>query len=55
MKPYQNVCLDDVSVEFENGSCWNKNSVTRSNLKKKKKKKKKNLEYVLEATFSVRL
>ena len=22
MKPGQNVCLDEISDEFENGSCW---------------------------------
>ena len=34
MKPYQNVCLDKISDEFENRSCWVKNYVTKSNLRK---------------------
>ena len=25
MKLYQNVCLDEISVKFKNGSCWVKN------------------------------
>ena len=33
MKPGQNVCLDEISDKFENGSCWLKNKVTRSNLR----------------------
>ena len=34
MKLGQNVCLDEISDEFDNGSCWVKNKVTRSNLRK---------------------
>ena len=34
MNPGQNVCLDVIFDEFENGSCWVKNLVTRSNLRK---------------------
>ena len=34
MKLYQNVCLDKILNEFENGSCRVKNFVTRSNLRK---------------------
>ena len=34
MKIGQNVCLDKISDEFENGSCRVKNQVTRSNLRK---------------------
>ena len=42
----QYVCLDEISNNFENGSWWVKNWVTRSNLKE-------NLVYPLEARFSV--
>ena len=45
-KPGQNICLDLISNEFENGLCWLKSWVTRSNLIK-------NLIYALAATFSV--
>ena len=34
MKLGQNVCLDEISDAFENGSCWVKNWVTESNLRK---------------------
>ena len=34
MKLSQNVCLDEISEEFENGSYWVKNQVTKSNLGK---------------------
>ena len=34
MKLGQNVCLDEISYEFEIGSCWVKNRVTRSILEK---------------------
>ena len=34
MKLGQNVCLDKISNEFENGSCGVKNYVNRSNLRK---------------------
>ena len=34
IKVCQNVCLNKISSEFENGSCWVKNKVTRSNLRK---------------------
>ena len=34
MKVGQDVCLDEISDEFENGSCGVKNKVTRSNLRK---------------------
>ena len=34
MKLCQNVCLDKISDKFENVSCWVKNLVTRSNLRK---------------------
>ena len=34
MKLGQNVCLDEILDEFQNGSCWDKNYVTRSNLRK---------------------
>ena len=30
----QNVSLDEILDEFENGSCWIKKKVTRSNLRK---------------------
>ena len=30
----QNVCLNDISYEFKNGSCLVKNQVNRSNLRK---------------------
>ena len=50
MKRTQNVCLDEISDRFENGSCWVK---TRSLVQMLEKKKK--LVYALEATFSVRL
>ena len=33
MKFGQNICLDEISDEFENGSCQVKNKVTRSNLR----------------------
>ena len=46
MKLGQNVCLDEISDGFENGSCWVKNYVTRS-------KFRKNVVYAPEATFSV--
>ena len=42
----QNVCLDEISGDSKNGLCRVKNLVTESNLKK--------IEYVLEASFSVR-
>ena len=48
MKLVQNVCLDETSQEFENGSCWVEKLVTRSNLRK-------NFVCALEATFSVLL
>ena len=35
MKLGQNVCLEEISDEFENGSCWVKNYVSRSNVTKK--------------------
>ena len=35
MKFGQNVCLDEISDEFEIESCQNKNYVNRSNLRKK--------------------
>ena len=44
MKLGQNVCLDKISGEFENGLCGVKNWV----------KSLKKLVYPLEATFSVR-
>ena len=47
VKPGQNVCLDEISDKFRDGSCWVKNYVTRSNVSK-------NLVYALEATFSDR-
>ena len=34
MKLSQNVCLDEISNEFKNGSYWVKNKVTRSNFRK---------------------
>ena len=34
MKHDLNVCLDEISDELKNGSCWVKNQVTRSNLRK---------------------
>ena len=34
MKDDQHLCFDEISHEFENGSCWVKNQVTRSNLRK---------------------
>ena len=34
MKVGQDVCLDEISDEFEHGSCGVKNWVTRSNLRK---------------------
>ena len=34
MKNGQNVCLDQILDEYENGSCWKKNLVTSSNLRK---------------------
>ena len=34
MKLGQKVCLDKISDEFEKGSCWVKNKVTISNLRK---------------------
>ena len=46
MKLGQNLCLDEVSDKFENGSCHVKNWVTRSSLRK-------SLYTLLEATFSV--
>ena len=33
MKLGQNVCLHEISDEFEHGLCWIKNYVTRSNLR----------------------
>ena len=39
MKLGENVCRDQISDEFENGSCRAKIWVNRSNLRKKKKKK----------------
>ena len=33
MKLSQNVCLDDILDEFENGSCRVKNKITRSNVR----------------------
>ena len=33
VKPGQNVCLDEISDKFKNGSCSVKNLVTRSNLR----------------------
>ena len=35
MKLYQNVCHHLILTEFETGSCWVKNKVTRSDLGKK--------------------
>ena len=43
----QNVCLNKISDKFENESCWVKNKVTRSYLRK--------TLCTLEATFSVQL
>ena len=34
MKLVQNLCLDEIWNEFENGSCRVKNLVTKSNLRK---------------------
>ena len=34
MKLGQNNFLDEISDKFENGSCWDKNQVTRSNVRK---------------------
>ena len=34
MKLVENVCLDVILENFKNGSCWVKNSVSRSNLRK---------------------
>ena len=45
MKHGQNVCLDKISDEFENGSCWAKNRSLGQILE--------NLMHALEATFSV--
>ena len=33
MKLDQNVCLNEIADKSENGSCWVKNYVTRSNLR----------------------
>ena len=34
MKLHQHVDLDEISHNFESGSCWVKNWVTRSNVRK---------------------
>ena len=45
MKLGQNVCLNEISYKFENGSCRVKYQVSRSNLREK-------FVYAIEATFS---
>ena len=35
MKFDQNICLDEISDEFENGSCWLSNLVTQANHREK--------------------